>query len=392
VRKKSARRFSFPAIVVPLPVMPLDPELRNRLHAWREGAGLDALLLTSPFSLDWASGHESSIETGPNPFAGGPSLLLVEARRATLLHPDCEAPDLAALGLEGIAYPSYVPAGTLEPHRHWLEKARELLAGKTPARLGVEFAGLPAALAPLVAGARPVDADLANLRAVKTSQEIAAIRASLQLCDYAQSLLPALVRPGRTELAIWGDLRAALESRAGRRLPLLADFVAGPRTGDIGGAPGNRPIAAGEWLLADIVPRLGNYWGDICGVIPAGEPGGRFHELKKISGDALDLAISLIKPGAIAGDIDRAVRGYIRSQGHAPYPHHTGHGIGVCYHEAPRIVADDHTPLAPGMVIALEPGVYLPGEAGVRLEDVVLVTTTGGEVLTRHRHTSGLFT
>lgn len=367
--------------------MPLDPDLRNRLHAWREGAGLDALLLTSPFSVDWASGHESSIETGPNPFAGGPSLLLVEARRVTLLHPDCEAPDLTALGLEGMAYPSYVPAGALEPHRHWLEKARELLAGKTPARLGVEFAGLPAALAPLVAGARPVDADLANLRAVKTSQEITAIRASLQLCDYAQSLLPALVRPGRTELAIWGDLRAALESRAGRRLPLLADFVAGPRTGDIGGPPGNRPIATGEWLLADIVPRLGNYWGDICGVIPAGEPGGRFHELKKIAGDALDLAVSLIKPGAIAGEIDQAVRAFITRQGFAPYPHHTGHGIGVCYHEAPRIVAGDTTVLAPDMVIALEPGIYLPGESGVRLEDVVLVTATGGEILTRHRRT-----
>ena len=366
--------------------MPLDPDLRNRLHLWREAAGLDALLLTSPFSVDWASGHESPIETGPNPFAGGPSLLLVEAQRVTLLHPDCEAPDLTALGLAGLAYPSYVPAGTLEPSRHWLEKARQLLAGKTPAKLGVEFAGLPAALVPLVAAAHPVDADLANLRAVKTSQEIAAIRASLQLCDYAQARLPTLVRPGRTELEIWGELRAALESRAGRRLPLLADFVAGPRTGDIGGPPGNRPIAAGEWLLADIVPRLGSYWDDICGVIPAGEPGGRYHELKKISGDALDLAISLIKPGAIAGDIDRAVRGFIRDQGHTPHPHHTGHGIGICYHEAPRIVPDDHTPLAPGMVIALEPGIYLPGEGGVRLEDVVLVTATGCEVLTHHRH------
>jgi Xaa-Pro dipeptidase len=387
VRKKFARRFSFPAFVVPLPVMPLDPDLRNRLHAWREAAGLEALLLTSPFSVDWASGHESSIETGPNPFAGGPSLLLVETQRVTLLHPDCEAPDLAALGLEGMAYPSYVPAGTLEPHRHWLEKAKELLAGINRNQLGVEFYGLPAVLAPWVTGARPVDADLAHLRAVKTPREITALRAALQLCDYAQALLPSLVRPGRTELEIWGDLRAALESRAGRRLPLLADFVAGPRTGDIGGAPTNRPVAAGEWVLADIVPRLGHYWGDICGVIPAGEPGGRFHELKKISGDALDLAISLIKPGAIAGDIDHAVRAFITRHGLAPYPHHTGHGIGVCYHEAPRIVADDHTPLAPGMVIALEPGVYLPGEAGVRLEDVVLVTATGCEVLTRHRCT-----
>lgn len=298
--------------------MPLDPELRSRLGAWLQTAQLDALLLTSPFSVDWASGHEVSIETGPNPFAGGPALLLVETGRVTLLHPDCETPDLAALGLAGLAYPSYVPAGRLEPHRHWLEKARELLADVTPSKLGVEFAGLPAALAPLAAGAQPVDAALANLRAVKTPPEIAALRASLQLCDYAQALLPTLARPGRTELAIWGDLRAALESRAGRRLPLLADFAAGPRTGDIGGAPSHRVIAAGEWLLADIVPRLGNYWGDIGGVIPAGAPAGRFHELKKIAGDALDFALALIKPGAIAGDIDQAVRAL-------PAPHRPRH-------------------------------------------------------------------
>jgi Xaa-Pro aminopeptidase len=144
-------------------------------------------------------------------------------------------------------------------------------------------------------------------------------------------------------------------------------------------------VAAGEWVLADIVPRLGNYWGDICGVIPAGEPTARLLELKQVAGDALDFAISLIRPGAVAGEIDRQVRAFITARGYTPYPHHTGHGIGVCYHEAPRIVEGDATVLAPGMVIALEPGVYFPGEAGVRLEDVVLVTKSGNEVLTHHR-------
>jgi Xaa-Pro aminopeptidase len=366
--------------------MPLDPDIRSRLSVWLRQSGLDAVLLTSPFSVDWASGHESAIETGPNPFAGGPSLLLIESGRATLLYPDCESPDLTALDLTGLAYASYTPAGPLVPSRPYLEKARSLLAGRDPKKLGVEFNHLPVALAGILDGATAVDAALADLRAIKTPAELTAIRAALDLCDHAQALLPALVRPGRTELAIWGDLRTALESRAGRRLPLLADFVSGPRTGDIGGPPTSRTVAAGEWVLADIVPRLGNYWGDICGVIPAGGPTARLLELKKIAGDALDFAISLIGPGAVAGDIDRKVRAFITARGYTPYPHHTGHGIGVCYHEAPRIVDGDATILAPGMVIALEPGIYFPGEAGVRLEDVVLVTETGREVLTRHRH------
>ncbi len=363
----------------------MDPALRLRLTAWLRQENLGAALLSSPFSVDWASGHEAAIETGPNPFAGGPSLLLVTPESATLLHPDCESPDLAALGLRGLAYPSYTPAGPLNPAAAYVEKFRELVAAVPDGGLGVEFAALPAACAALVSGARPIDGAMASLRAVKTPAEITALRAALALCDHAQAILPALVRPGRTELEIWGDLRAALEARAGRRLPLLADFISGPRTTDIGGLPTSRVVNAGEWVLADIVPRLGNFWGDICGVIPAGEPAPRFHELKAVVGEALDLAISLVRPGAVPEDIDRATRQLIERHGFTPYPHHTGHGIGVCYHEEPRIVAGNRAPLAEGMLIALEPGVYLPGIGGVRLEDVVLVTATGREILTRHR-------
>lgn len=325
----------------------------------------------------------SSIETGPNPFAGGPSALLVEKSTATLLYPDCEAPDLAGLGLNGLAYASYTSDDSYAPSKAYRAQLRELLSGKKG--LGVELVGLPADCLESTGTYQAIDGQLEPLRAVKTPDEIAAIRAALKLCDHAQAILPDLVRPGRTELAIWGDLRTALEGMAGQRLPLVADFVSGPRTGDIGGPPTNRVVAAGEWVLADIVPRLGNYWGDICGVIPAGEPSPRFKELKQLAEDALDFAISLIKPGAIAGEIDQRTRDFISKRGFTPYPHHTGHGIGVVYHEAPRIVTGDKTVLQANMVIALEPGVYFPGECGVRMEDVVLVTATGAEVMTQHR-------
>ncbi|MBS0664541.1 MAG: aminopeptidase P family protein [Verrucomicrobia bacterium] len=364
----------------------MDPDIRVRLTAWLGQQDLGAALLASPFSVDWASGHESAIETGPNPFAGGPSLLLVTATEATLLRPDCEAPDPVALRLRSLPYVSYTPAGPLAPGAAFLEKFRELVAPVKPGELGVEFASLPAPCASLLAGARPIDGKLSALRAVKTPAEIDALRAALALCDHAQAVLPGLVRPGRSELEIWGDLRAAVESRAGRRLPILADFVSGPRTAEIGGPPTARVLADGDWLLADIVPRLGNYWGDICGVAPAGTAGPRFAELRRLVGGALDHAISLVRPGAIPEEIDAATRTFLEQRGHPAHPHHTGHGIGVSYHEEPRIVAGNRTPLEPGMVIALEPGVYLPREGGVRLEDVVLVTARGAEVLTRHRH------
>ncbi len=361
----------------------MDPAIRQKIVAWLEREELDAVLLTAPASVDWASGHESASEAGPNPFAGGPSALLVERRRATLLHPDCEAPDGAALQLTTLAYASYTADDSFAPTLRYREKFEALIAGQS--NLGVERTALSTDLVALVAAARPVDGALARLRLVKTPREIVAIRRSLDLCDFAQAILPGIVRPGRTEIAMWGELRAALESRAGCRLPFIADFVAGTRTGDIGGPPGNRTIAAGEWILADIVPRLGNYWGDICNVVPAGVPSPRYRELKTIAEAALDFAFSLIKPGAIAGEIDRAVRTFISDRNYPPYPHHTGHGIGVTYHEAPRLVAGDPTLLEENMIIALEPGVYFPGECGVRLEDVVRVTATGVEVLTQHR-------
>jgi Xaa-Pro aminopeptidase len=91
-----------------------------------------------------------------------------------------------------------------------------------------------------------------------------------------------------------------------------------------------------------------------------------------------------VQPGAIVQEIDRQVRQFIARAGYPVYPHHTGHGVGVSGHEAPRLVPYSQEVLKEGMVFMLEPAIYLPGETGVRLEDAVLVTHGGAEVLTKH--------
>ena len=97
---------------------------------------------------------------------------------------------------------------------------------------------------------------------------------------------------------------------------------------------------------------------------------------------ALEFAISLIKPGVMAKEVDQKVRQFISDAGYPVYPHHTGHGVGVSGHESPRIVPYCEDILTEGMVIMLEPGIYLPGETGVRLEDGLLIKAGGVELLT----------
>ncbi len=143
-------------------------------------------------------------------------------------------------------------------------------------------------------------------------------------------------------------------------------------------------IQPGDSFVVDLSTILDGYWSDSCGTYYAGEPSQRQAAMHRTAAAALELAISLVKPGAVSGEIDRRVRQFIVDAGYPVYRHHTGHGVGVTGHEEPRIVPYNDMPLAPGMVVLLEPGIYFPGETAVRLEDAVLVTDTGAEVLTKH--------
>ncbi len=257
-------------------------------------------------------------------------------------------------------------------------------------RIGVELDFLPAVLLEVLRNALPsaeivpVDSAFDDLRAVKTPEEVDRLRSALALCDLAQAETRRLVRSGISEIELWTQVKGRLEMEAGSRLPVLADFVAGRRTADIGGLPGNYVLAEGDPVIADIVPRLNGYWGDNCGTHFVGEPPSQLRRAYQVVLAALCAGMAAIRPGLRACDLDAQLRKAIQDGGYEPYPHHSGHGLGTTYHEEPRIVPYNTAALQPGMVIALEPGVYIPGAGGVRLEDVVLVTRDGCEVLTRH--------
>ena len=363
-----------------------------KLGEYMKSQGLQAALISNPFSITWLTGYAPSIQTGPSPFEGGPTLGWFYNGELTLLLNDWEAGPAGAVGANALTYVGYTIDEPLLGAQRMAAALKEMLNPYAPlnGRVGVEMNELPAPLYASLQAALP-KAELVNLerqidplRAVKTADEITKIRAALRLSDLAQAEIRKHLEPGLSELDLWGFVKSQVELEAGCRVPVLVDLVAGARTGDIGGPPADYVLKAGDPVMLDFVPRLDNYWGDNCAIWFVGEPS---HELKKIydiAWGALQAGTDAIRPGLKARDLDVLLRNIIRKAGYEPYPHHSGHGIGASYHEEPRIVPYNDMYLEPGMVLALEPGIYLPGVGGVRLENAFLVTPDGCEVLTQH--------
>jgi Xaa-Pro aminopeptidase len=345
---------------------------RERAREILRRVGADALVAAHPSTVAWLTGYAAEIETGPSPFALAPLAVLTDDGGPILVVAADEAEAAAATGCEVLSYRGFA-LGPLDP----VGGARRVLAGLLDgARVAGEPGVLPAALAEGIALV-DVAAELARARAVKDADELERIRAAIALCDAGQREARAQARPGLTELDLWSAVRAAIERAAGARTPVLADLVSGPRTAEVGGAPGERRLDAGDLVLCDLVPRRDGYWGDCCATIAVGEADATARAHHRAAREALARGVEAVRPGIAAGDLDALVRE------HLDYPHHTGHGVGTSFHEEPRIVPGSPTRLEAGMVVALEPAVYGDG-VGVRVEQVVVVTEGGCELLSGH--------
>jgi len=271
---------------------------------------------------------------------------------------------------------------------------RRYVVGAPGARaglVGVEEGSLPVSLWSVLRAALPdgaealaIDGWLRPLREVKTDEELAKLRENFALTDSGHAAARRAVRAGQREIDVWTALESAIQQAAGQRVPVGNDCVVGYRQDNSGGWPRDLVIRPRDSVIVDLSTVKHGYWSDSCATYYAGEPTRRQREMHRTAADALEFAISLIKPGAIAREIDRAVRQFMADAGYPVYPHHTGHGVGVSGHEEPRIVPYNDRVLEPNMALMLEPGVYYPGETGVRLEDAVVVTATGAEILTHH--------
>jgi Xaa-Pro aminopeptidase len=222
-----------------------------------------------------------------------------------------------------------------------------------------------------------------KLRMVKDAGEIAAIRASVQLAAKAFHKAIRKVRAGQTELALAAEIDHQMRLLGAEGPAFETIVAAGERSALPHARPTARPIAPNQILLVDMGASLNGYMSDMTRVVHAGPPSVEARPLYDAVLEAQLAAIAAVAPGMTVGGVDAAARGALRKRRlDRLFTHSTGHGLGLEIHEGPRLGRLAQERLEPGMVVTIEPGAYQEGFGGVRIEDTVLVTPTGVEVLT----------
>ena len=345
----------------------------NRLTALRallQQKGLDAVVVTKYVNLHYFSGFR------------GDDTTLVITKDEALLITDNRYTEQAE---------KQAPLFTVVEHRHGLlKKTAELIAKLGCRSVGFEGRSMVYAdyrvLKDMLAG---IDfgtmLDLDALRQVKDEEEIACIRRACSFADKAFEDIVHFIRPGRTEIEVAARLEQVMRE-AGSEKPSFDTIVASGLRGSMPhGTATEKVIEAGDFVTMDYGAKYQGYCSDITRTVCVGEATARQREVYGAVLGAQELVLSLIAPGKSGKEIDAASREFLKKYDLAQYfGHGLGHSLGLEIHEEPRLSPSstcEH--LAVGMLITDEPGVYLPGWGGLRIEDTVLVTATGSERLTK---------
>lgn len=315
--------------------------------------------------------------TGWQPPARWPSYLVVGPTRALLLAPDlaneCD-PAVEVMVYDPYSHQTPVDPGTAV---HAALLTGMTIAGCIGQSVALEEEWLPVDVAGIVAGRAQTGRlgdRLDRQRRVKDAQELSAIRRAAGITDGALAAVQQHLQAGRTELEVYAEAVRAILIGHGAPFTMESVFLSGPRTMAVVGPPTDRRLAPGDLVIFDVFPYLGGYKVDLTrtySVGPAGDEPRRLHDLLH---QALRAGEEMLRPGVTGGQVDAATRGIIAAAGHNTHvSHHMGHAIGLFHPERPSIVPHETIGLAPGMVITLEPGVYVPGVGGLRLEQNYII-------------------
>jgi Xaa-Pro aminopeptidase len=229
----------------------------------------------------------------------------------------------------------------------------------------------------------PVGPVVDRLRMLKSDEEIARIRRSVLTNSEAFERVARSIRPGARESAVAAELEYQMRKLGAEKPAFDTIVAAGPRSALPHAQPTARKVTNDDLLLIDMGACQDGYMSDMTRVLFLGKPGRRMRSMYSAVLEAQLAAVDAVRPGVTAAHIDRAARRVLAANSLAKeFVHSTGHGLGLEIHEGPRLGRRDKTRLAPGMVITIEPGAYIRDFCGIRIEDTVLVTKTGCEILT----------
>lgn len=340
----------------------------ERLRASLSRKKLDGLLVENRMDQIWLTG-----------FTGEDGLVLVTAREVVLLTDgrfDESAEREAPWARKILRKVRNAAATAAEIGRRKLTRI-----GFEPGHMTVAS---HTALRKAISPAKLADAGglIRGMRLTKDESEVERIRHAIRIAEDVFEWLQPRLKPGRTEREIAAELVHEMQRR-GAQGPSFAPIVASGANASLPHyEPGDAPIQADSFLLIDWGARADWYVSDLTRTVAIGSIPADLKRVYETVREAHDHAIRAVRPGVAASAVDAAARRIITKAGFgARFTHALGHGIGLDVHEGPRLGREVKDSLVAGMVITIEPGIYLPGRGGVRIESDVLVTETGGEVL-----------
>jgi Xaa-Pro aminopeptidase len=347
-------------------------ERRARALSAAEETDLAGLLVTPGSDFVYLTGHEA------DPYERLTLLILAVGRDPVLVVPALERPLAeAAPGIEGVEIVDWRDDDDAhEVAARILRAGRYAISDQTWASHLLELERATADCLFVPAGRA-----LPLLRAVKDDLEVELLRAAARAADATFADLVEISFAGRQERAVAEVVRERLLEH-GHETADFAIVASGPNGASPHHGAGERTIEAGDAVVLDFGGTREGYYSDITRTVFVGEPDEEQRTVYEAVRAAQQAAFDAIEPGVPAQDVDRAARAVISGAGYGDrFVHRTGHGIGLDLHEPPYIVEGNETPLRAGMTFSDEPGIYLPGRFGVRIEDQVVVTPSGAERL-----------
>jgi Xaa-Pro aminopeptidase len=229
----------------------------------------------------------------------------------------------------------------------------------------------------------PLEDEIRNIRAPKDKQELAVLRTSIEIASDAFLHILEVLDEGVVEKDIALEMEWSMKRKGAETLGFDIIIASGKRSALPHGKASSKRIEKGDFIVIDFGSRFQGYHSDQTRTVVCGSPSSEQQKIYQIVKEAHDKAIEKVRPGIPICEVDAAARDHIRNQGYGEYfGHGTGHGIGLAVHEDPVINSENKEPVQQGMVFTIEPGIYVPNWGGVRIEDMVLVTPHGAEILT----------